>query len=426
MHDTKSRLLFIEDDKVDQLAFDRFARKENFPYEYVMANDIEEALSLLQSDKFDTIVTDYLLGDGNAFDLLNQVNDTPIIIVTGKGDEEIAVSAMKKGAYDYLIKDMEGNHLKTLAVTVERAIARKRTEQELRLYQERLEELVQIRTHELQQEIEERKRIEDALQKAHDELEMRVKERTAELTRVNTELASASRLKDEFLANMSHELRTPLHVTLGLLESLQEQVYGNLTDQQLHVLHTIEENSDRLLELITDILDLSKIIAGEFELSCGPQSLTSICQESMNRISHLAQKKQIRTSFVFQSKIATVYADKRRLKQALGNLLNNAVKFTPEGGEIGLSVEYDQENQQVKFVVWDTGIGIPKDKMNMLFKPFVQLDGKLSRRYSGTGLGLSLAYHIVDIHGGGIALESEVGKGSRFIVSLPVNETEKI
>lgn len=423
MQNTTYKILFVEDDKIDQMAFERFAQKEHFPYQYVLAGSVHETRELLETDLFHAIVTDYSLGDGVALDLFDLFQNVPIIVVTGIGNEEIAVTAMKSGAYDYLIKDAEGHYLKTLAVTVENAIRRKEAEDELIRYREHLEELVELRTTELKREIEERKRAETALQKAHDELEIRVKERTAELSRVNAELARAAKLKDEFLANMSHELRTPLNVILGMAEALQEEVYGPLNDRQMKSLRTVEESGRHLLTLINDVLDLSKIGAGKFSLEITPVYIESVCQASLRMIKQIAQKKRLKVVSQFDQSITTLHADERRLKQVLVNLLDNAVKFTPEGGQVGLDVSGDEHLQIVHITVWDTGIGIAQEDMERLFQPFVQLDASLSRRYEGTGLGLSLVFRMIEMHGGSISVESDVGKGSRFTVSLPWKES---
>jgi len=270
-----------------------------------------------------------------------------------------------------------------------------------------------------QHEIAERQRAEAALEEERALLARRVEERTAELSAANAELARAARLKDEFLASMSHELRTPLNAVLGLSEALQEQVYGPLNEKQLKSLHTIEESGRHLLALINDILDVSKIEAGKLELKIGPVSVEPVCQASLGLIKQTAHKKQIKMFFTFDSAVTTIQVDDRRLKQILVNLLSNAVKFTPEGGAIGLEVVGDTEQEVVHFIVWDMGIGIAPEDVARLFQSFVQLDSSLSRQHAGTGLGLALVRRLVELHGGGISLESKVGKGSRFTVSLP-------
>ena len=270
-----------------------------------------------------------------------------------------------------------------------------------------------------QREIVERVRAEKALQQERANLAQRVAERTAELSAANAELARSARLKDEFLAAMSHELRTPLNAILGLSEALQEEVYGSLNERQLRSLRNIEESGRHLLELINEILDIAKIQAGKVELQVGPVSVQSVCQSGLTLIRQMAHKKQIDVSAVFDSEVTAIHADGRRMKQILVNLLTNAVKFTPEGGKIGLEVVADGERGAVHFTVWDTGTGISEDEMGMLFQPFVQLDSSLSRQHSGTGLGLALVRHLTELHNGGVAVESEVGTGSRFTVSLP-------
>jgi PAS domain S-box-containing protein len=270
-----------------------------------------------------------------------------------------------------------------------------------------------------QQEITERKRVEDDLQKERATLARRVAERTAELSAANAELARAARLKDEFLASMSHELRTPLNAVLSMSEALQEEIYGTLNDRQQKALKTVEDSGRHLLSLINDILDLSKIEAGKFQLEVDPVSVESLCQASLLFVKQLAHKKQIRVYFTFDNSISVLTADERRMKQILVNLLSNAVKFTPDGGSIGLEVKGDPRQQTVNFTVWDTGIGISTDQVAKLFQPFVQLDSKLSRRYAGTGLGLTLVQRMAELHGGSVSLESQPGQGSRFTVSIP-------
>ncbi len=233
------------------------------------------------------------------------------------------------------------------------------------------------------------------------------------------ELAKAARLKDEFLTSVSHELRTPLNAILGQSEALQEQVYGPLNEKQLDSLRNIEESGHHLLSLINDILDIAKIGAGEFKFEMGPVSIEAVCQASLRLVQRQAYQKQIKVHSAFDGAVTLLETDERRLKQILLNLLSNAVKFTPPGGEVGLKVVGNEEQEAVHFTVWDTGIGIAPEDIGRLFQPFVQLDSGLSRQYAGTGLGLALVYRLVELHGGSVSVESEIGRGSRFTVSLP-------
>ena len=278
---------------------------------------------------------------------------------------------------------------------------------------------------EVQRELRERVRVEEALREERANLARRVAERTAELSAANAELTRAARLKDEFLASMSHELRTPLNAVMGLSEVLREEVYGPLTERQRKSLRSISEAGRHLLALINEVLDVAKIGAGKLTLEIGPVSVEPLCWASLRLIEQQVQRKRLRVSCTLDSKVTTIQADERRLRQILVNLLDNAVKFTPEGGAIGLEADGDAERQVVHFTVWDTGIGISEEEMARLFQPFVQLDSGLSRRHEGTGLGLTLVRHLTEMHGGGISVESEVGKGSRFTATLPWQESVK-
>jgi PAS domain S-box-containing protein len=270
-----------------------------------------------------------------------------------------------------------------------------------------------------------RKRAEVALEIERTSLARRVAERTAELSAANAELARALRAKDDFLAIMSHELRTPLNAILGMSEGLQEQVYGPLNERQLKTLGTIERSGRHLLALINDILDVVKISTDKLELAISSISVESVCEASLQAVGEAAREKRLKVTFTTDSAVEIVRADRHRLRQILVNLLENAVKFTPEGGAIGLKVAGDMERKVVHFTVWDTGIGISEEEIGQLFQPFGQLDSRLSRHYEGTGLGLMLARRLTEMHGGCISVESEVGKGSRFTVSLPWKREEE-
>ncbi|MFP4440525.1 MAG: ATP-binding protein [Chloroflexaceae bacterium] len=233
------------------------------------------------------------------------------------------------------------------------------------------------------------------------------------------DLEHALRLKDEFLATMSHELRTPLNVVLGMTEVLQSALYGTLTDKQYSVMATIESSGRHLLAMINDILDLSKIEAGKETLTIKPVAIVPLCRSSVEFVQQEAGRKRITFVQSIDPGVTTMPADERRLRQILLNLLNNAVKFTPEGGQVGLEVTTDEQQQSIVFTVWDTGIGIAPEHMQRIFQPFVQIDSGLSRQHGGTGLGLALVARLVELHGGDIAVTSNIECGSRFMVTLP-------
>ncbi|MCD4658034.1 MAG: response regulator [Planctomycetes bacterium] len=264
-----------------------------------------------------------------------------------------------------------------------------------------------------------RKKTENELENEKAMLTKRVADRTKELSGANAQLAQAAKLKDEFIASMSHELRTPLNAILGLSEALVDQVYGPLNEDHIKTLHTVGKSGRHLLELINDILDLSKIGAGNLKLELNDANIYSVCEMSLRCVKQQSNNKQIEIETKYDNNVKLLRVDERRLKQILVNLLSNAIKFSPEKGIINLTTESDEENQVVRFIVSDSGIGIEENGMANLFKPFVQHDSSLSRKHGGTGLGLSLVQKLVEMHGGSITVESQVSKGSTFIVSLP-------
>jgi PAS domain S-box-containing protein len=254
----------------------------------------------------------------------------------------------------------------------------------------------------------ERKKAEIALLMSRDELRI-----------AYAALEKASRTKDEFLANMSHELRTPLNGILGMSEILLEGLRGPLNERQQKLVHAIDDSGHHLLSLINDILDLSKIEAGQLEIHPETVSLNKVCMDSLAFIRESAIKKGLAVDFQSATPALKILADERHLKQILINLLSNAVKFTSSPGRILLDVEANQTQGRIELSVSDTGIGISAADLQRLFQPFTQVDSSLSRQHEGTGLGLALVKRLAELHGGSISVTSETGQGSCFTVSLP-------
>jgi PAS domain S-box-containing protein len=264
-------------------------------------------------------------------------------------------------------------------------------------------------------------------------------ERNQQLSLSNEELARATRLKDEFLANMSHELRTPLNAILGMTEGLQEQVYGPINPKQLRSLQTIERSGFHLLGLINEILDLAKIESGQLELECGPTAIAPLCRSSLAFIKQQALNKRIQIQTQIPQDLPDIWIDERRIRQVLINLLNNAVKFTPEGGNVTLEATLAVNSAMASLVsdsspstqtclriaIIDNGLGITPENIPKLFQPFIQVDSALNRQYEGTGLGLALVKRLVELHGGRVSLTSEFGKGSCFTIDLPCPHRER-
>ena len=262
------------------------------------------------------------------------------------------------------------------------------------------------------------------------------KEIEAKLRQTNTELAKATQLKDQFLANMSHELRTPLNAILGMSEGLQEEVFGKLNPLQKRAITTIECSGKHLLELINDILDLSRIETGKLDLQITSVSCSSLCDSSLIFVKQQSRQKNIAISVEVAANLPEIMVDERRFRQILINLLDNAVKFTHHGGKIQLVVkqveekkkqeEEDNSSQWIRFIVIDNGIGIAEANLDKIFEPFVQIDSSLNRQYNGTGLGLSLVRQLVELHGGKITVTSELDHGSSFQVDIPYRGEAKI
>jgi PAS domain S-box-containing protein len=241
----------------------------------------------------------------------------------------------------------------------------------------------------------------------------------AELAAKNIELERANRLKSEFLANMSHELRTPLTSILGFSSLLNQQIFGKLNEKQLLYTHQIHQSGQHLLNLINDVLDLSKVEAGQMTLDINPISVVELCEETLAFVSAQVQARNLKVRRAIEPHLNPLMADELRVRQMLLNLLSNAIKFSHEGSEIGLEVK--TQAGFLYLTVWDKGIGIPEDKHKLLFQPFQQVDGSLSRRHEGTGLGLALTRRLAELHQGTVEFQSKEGEGSSFTIRLPLN-----
>ncbi|MFQ5582582.1 MAG: response regulator, partial [Mariprofundaceae bacterium] len=244
-----------------------------------------------------------------------------------------------------------------------------------------------------------------------------------EIRRKNMQLAQASRMKSEFLANMSHELRTPLNAIIGFSEVLKDGVMGKMDADQQEYVTDIFNSGQHLLELINDILDLSKIESGKMELDLEKTHIPDLLNNSLSIIKEKAMAHQIQLDLNIGEQVKDCFLDARRFKQIMYNLLSNAVKFTPDGGNVRIDARRiastDSGDDYLKISVTDTGIGISEEDQKKLFQPFHQIDSKLSRKYEGTGLGLVMIRHLCELHGGTVDVESAEGKGSTFTVSLP-------
>src|SRR6476660_8389368 len=342
------------------------------------------------------ILQDLIMPGVNGLDLLREYRSNPftraipVIVLSSKDDPVVKQNAFESGANDYMVK---------LPHPVE-LLAR------VRLHSGAY-------VHELQ-----RKRAFRALEASQRELT----KKNCELALLNHKLEEATRFKSVFFANVSHELRTPLIGVLGMAEILSETT---LDVHQSELVDVIRTSGETLLQIINDILDLSKFESGKLELESVPFVLRDVVDQAMDLLAPMAFGKGLEISAWIDPRIAsTVVGDITRVRQVLLNLLNNAIKFT-SSGEIYLHVDPSVEmDHLIHFCVEDTGVGIPPEKLDRLFQSFSQVDPSTNRRFGGTGLGLSICQNLTTLMGGRIWVESTVGKGTNFhfVISLPPAE----
>jgi CheY-like chemotaxis protein len=336
-------------------------------YDVTTAASGEEGIEKLRKQPFDLVVSDIMMPGKNGVEVLKEIKqispETEVIMATGYATLETAVESMKQGAYDYITKPYG---LEQLNAIFEKAQERR----QLRAQVGRLEEL--------------------------------------------------NRLKSEFLASMSHELRTPMNAIIGYTSLLLDGVYGPLGDKQKQSLKRVETNSKNLLQLINDILDLSKLSSGRMPICKESFSLQALGKEVTEIMESLAKECSLRLVSSIPEDLA-LYSDKTKIKQVLINLVGNSLKFTKEG-EVGIRAQITADGQNTQIEVFDTGIGIRPEDIGQLFQEFKQLDSSTTREYGGTGLGLSICKKIVELLGGRIEAQSELGKGSIFRFILPIGQ----
>ncbi|HEX2571311.1 MAG TPA: HAMP domain-containing sensor histidine kinase [Polyangia bacterium] len=263
-----------------------------------------------------------------------------------------------------------------------------------------------------------------------------------ELQQKNMRLAAAverlqqlDKMKSSFLATVSHELRTPLTSVIGYSEMLLEGLAGPLNEEQSEYVRTVMEKGEQLLSIISSILDISRIEAGGVRLDRAPCRLEDIVDVALSTVAPAARRKGLTMTKHLPPELRLLYADRDKVRQVLINLLSNAVKFTPEGGHVWIEAELsvlgrpsacegeggaNDKTPAVRVIVGDSGIGIPTDALGRLFEPFFQVDSSSTREYGGTGLGLAIVKSFVLAHGGSVWVESFLGQGSRFYITLPV------
>lgn len=386
-------VLLVEDNRSDLLMVRRMLEDVRRDYEIVTAESGKDALALARARSFDCVLLDFYLPDMRGTEFIDDLAEQegggvplPIVVLTGAEDDSIAVASLQHGAQDYVVK---GSITGTgLVRVVENAIEKFHIRREL----EEKRSVLELRKWELEM--------------VRDELQSRL-----------SELSHATKAKDQFIAVMSHEMRTPLNAILGYAELLEMQVGGALTDvQQLHVAR-IRVGGRHLLSLIDDVLDLARADAKPANLDLSPIDVGSVIAEVAALLENQARVKGVALHVDSCATLPLVQADLQRLRQVLMNVIGNAIKFTEQGSII---IRCSSDGDSVRVAVTDTGIGISEDALPLVFDDFYQADGRYKRERGGAGLGLAITQRLIRQIGGDICVDSVVGAGSTFTVSLPI------
>jgi signal transduction histidine kinase len=367
----KACSILIVDDNPQNLHLLGKVLQEN-SYEIEFATSGIAALDWLKVKQFDLILLDINMPGMDGFEVCRRIRSdkafdfVPVVFLSAETERESILKGFELGAQDYVSKPFDSREL-----------------------------LVRIRTH----------------------LALRV---TLEKLEIEKERAqSADNLKSAFLATMSHELRTPLNSIIGFTGILMKEKPGPLNDEQKKQLSMVQSSARHLLTLINDVLDISKIEAGQLKINYQNFNLPDLINKVVESNKPFAEKKNLGITVSIDKNINKFTSDNLRMQQILLNLVNNAIKFTETGT---INIKCESVGNYVRIQITDTGIGIENDKIDQLFKPFTQIDTGLLRKYEGTGLGLSICKKLIELLNGKIEVESRFGSGSTFTVTLPVKE----
>jgi two-component system sensor histidine kinase/response regulator len=488
-------ILMVEDSPTQAEELKYILEKKG--YRVLSAPNGKQALELLNNSRPDIVISDVVMPEMDGYELCKRLraeerfNNIPVILVTTLSDPKDVIKGLECGANNFIVKPYDERYLiSRIQYLIANYELRKDTNAEMGINvffsgenyfitAERLQILdLLLSTYEnaYHQNLELINARND-LKTANERLEETVrslKDANCEFELLNRELLerrqetdNANKAKSDFLANMSHELRTPLNAVIGYSEILQDELYGKLNEKQQEYVRSILGGGEHLLDVINDILDLSKVESGKMELDLSKVPVKKTLNASLMMVKEKALKHGIKLDCELPSEVdIEIVADERRLKQIMYNLLSNAVKFTPEGGSVRVTARVSAEcgvrnaecpspqpspqrgegdihselrtepalessrrgNSEldagfIEISVADTGIGIASEDIPKLFNEFTQLESAYTKQHEGTGLGLALSKRLVELHGGAIWVESELGKGSRFTFTIPVKKT---
>jgi signal transduction histidine kinase len=375
-------ILYVEDDAALARLLQRRLERYNLNVEIVAS--AEAALEKLKTKTYDILLVDYILPAMNGLELLDKLpeipNAPPAIILTAGGDERVAVAALEKGAVDYAVKDSDQTYLELLPSIMQAAHTKQRLQREF-----------ELQHHELQ------------------------------FAKEKAELANQA--KSNFLATMSHEMRTPLNVIIGLAHLLNKK---ERPPKEQEMMQTLLTNADLLLRLINDLLDITRIESGQVELEITSFDMASVLKDIETMFAPQAKEKSVRFAIHDTTDNMLVMGDRTRVQQILMNLAANALKFTAQG-EINIRtgcIEKTPNEICFSIEVQDTGIGISPEKLGGIFDKFTQADETITRRFGGSGLGLTIVRALAQKMGGDVSVVSQLGQGSCFTVSLNLPKAE--
>jgi signal transduction histidine kinase len=391
------KIMIVDDDEVDRMVVHRAIHKAEIQAEIYEVEDCASAMSALRSQPFDCVFSDYRLPDRDGLALVQMMRQeallTPIIVLTGQGDEQIAVDLMKAGASDYLNKSKISPS--RIAQMLRNAVRVYKAEAAAQLATQRLQESYNLL-------VEQHRTLEQQRQQIYEQ---------------NLQLIQSAALKSQFLATISHELRTPLNAIIGFSQMLLRPSKGTLNQKQIDMVQRIFSNGNNLLEMLTEVLDFSRIEANRFELKSESFNLEDLINATADEVRSLAMLKQLTLSTHINLQNAVIFNDIVRLRQALSNLLSNAIKFT-ETGQVWIEAK-EILPDRLSITVHDTGIGIAPEHIASVFEAFRQVDQTKTRTHPGTGLGLAIAQNLVQMMGGTLRVTSQVGQGSVFKIEIP-------